>query len=64
MSDFMRRFDLPAPAAPRFEPQALALWQAMLAEEWDEFTTALADYSTLAEVDEAEAPADVALGQR
>ncbi|WP_240674172.1 nucleoside triphosphate pyrophosphohydrolase family protein [Crenobacter cavernae] len=53
--DFMRRFDLPAPDAPRFEPVTLALWQTMLTEEWGEFATALADYSTLAEVDKAEA---------
>ncbi|KZE32689.1 nucleoside triphosphate pyrophosphohydrolase family protein [Crenobacter luteus] len=47
--DFMRRFDLPAPASPRFEPAALALWQTMLTEEWDEFRQALADYARLAE---------------
>ncbi|WP_199153652.1 nucleoside triphosphate pyrophosphohydrolase family protein [Chromobacterium sp. ASV23] len=47
--DFMRRFDLPSPSHPEFQPQQLAMWQAMLDEELAELRQALADYRRLPE---------------
>lgn len=51
--DFMQRFDMAAPDAPSFQPQALAMWQTMLQEEWQEFQTALADYQAMPQADAA-----------
>ncbi|MDN0081400.1 nucleoside triphosphate pyrophosphohydrolase family protein [Crenobacter sp. SG2305] len=45
---FMHAFDMPLPDSPAFRPEQLAMWQTMLAEEWQEFTDALADYQELA----------------
>ncbi|QEL55800.1 pyrophosphohydrolase domain-containing protein [Chromobacterium paludis] len=45
--DFMRRFDLPSPSRPEFQPEQLAMWQTMLDEELDELRQALADYREL-----------------
>ena len=50
---FMQRFDMAAPDAPSFQPQALAMWQTMLQEEWQEFQTALADYQAMPQADAA-----------
>ncbi|KIA81496.1 phosphoribosyl-ATP pyrophosphohydrolase [Chromobacterium piscinae] len=47
--DFMRRFDLPSPSRPEFQPAQLAMWQTMLNEELDELRQALADYRSLPE---------------
>ena len=44
---FIRQFDTAAPEAPRFDPQAMAMWEALLAEEWAEFQQALTDYKSL-----------------
>ncbi|BEV71839.1 MULTISPECIES: histidinol-phosphate transaminase [unclassified Paludibacterium] len=51
--EFISRFDLPIPPAPRFAPDNLAMWQTMLAEEWAEFQQALADYQADDHRDEA-----------
>lgn len=45
--DFMRRFDLPFPSRPEFQPAQLAMWQTMLDEELAELRQALADYREL-----------------
>ncbi|UTH74286.1 nucleoside triphosphate pyrophosphohydrolase family protein [Chromobacterium sp. IIBBL 290-4] len=45
--DFMRRFDIPSPAHPEFQPEQLAMWQTMLDEELAELRQALADYRQL-----------------
>ncbi len=49
--DFMQRFDMAAPASPNYQPQALAMWQTMLQEEWQEFQTALANYQAMPHAD-------------
>jgi len=51
---FMHAFDMPLPDAPAFRPEQLAMWQTMLAEEWQEFAEALADYQSVAEQPPAE----------
>ncbi|MDN0076462.1 nucleoside triphosphate pyrophosphohydrolase family protein [Crenobacter sp. SG2303] len=51
---FMHAFDMPLPDSPTFRAEQLAMWQTMLAEEWQEFTEALADYRTLADQPPAE----------
>ncbi|POZ61564.1 nucleoside triphosphate pyrophosphohydrolase family protein [Chromobacterium alticapitis] len=45
--DFMRRFDIPSPSRPEFQPEQLAMWQTMLDEELAELRQALADYREL-----------------
>ncbi|MBT2868288.1 nucleoside triphosphate pyrophosphohydrolase family protein [Chromobacterium violaceum] len=45
--DFMRRFDLPSPSRPEFQPEQLAMWQTMLDEELAELQQALAEYRAL-----------------
>ncbi|MCD4501843.1 nucleoside triphosphate pyrophosphohydrolase family protein [Chromobacterium vaccinii] len=45
--DFMRRFDIPSPSHPEYQPEQLAMWQTMLDEELDELRQALADYRAL-----------------
>ena len=52
--DFMQRFDMSLPATPQFDAAALAMWQTMLQEEWQEFMTALQDYRQLPQTDTAE----------
>lgn len=52
--DFMARFDMNLPATPHYDSSALAMWQNMLQEEWEEFGTALADYQRIAHADAAE----------
>ncbi len=51
--DFMQRFDMAVPAQPQYQPQALAMWQTMLQEEWQEFHSALADYQAMPQADAA-----------
>ena len=51
--DFMQRFDMAVPAQPQYQPQALAMWQTMLQEEWQTFQTALADYRAMPQTDAA-----------
>ncbi|MBV8047844.1 MAG: phosphoribosyl-ATP pyrophosphohydrolase [Paludibacterium sp.] len=55
--EFIARFDIPAPTAPRFTPENLTMWETMLGEEWQEFQQALADYK-------AHDPADTAMSTR
>lgn len=55
--EFIRLFDIPAPDVPRFAPQHMAMWENMLAEEWQEFHEALAAYK-------AHDPADAAASTR
>ncbi|TCW32148.1 nucleoside triphosphate pyrophosphohydrolase family protein [Gulbenkiania mobilis] len=43
---FMQRFGLEVPLEPSHAPAALALWETMLHEEWQEFQEALAAYRT------------------
>lgn len=49
--DFMQRFDMAAPTQPQYQPQALAMWQTMLQEEWQEFQSALANYQAMPHAD-------------
>ncbi len=49
--DFMQRFDMAVPASPNYQPQALAMWQTMLQEEWQEFQSALANYQAMPHAD-------------
>lgn len=41
---FIRQFDIPAPARPERNLATMQMWETMLAEEWQEFGQALADY--------------------
>lgn len=52
--DFMARFDMSLPATPQFDAAALAMWQTMLQEEWQEFMVALQDYQRIQQADPAE----------
>ncbi|WP_036664905.1 nucleoside triphosphate pyrophosphohydrolase family protein [Paludibacterium yongneupense] len=51
--EFMRRFDLEQPAHPGMRPRELAMWTAMLNEEWKEFGQALDEYATPPDSDPA-----------
>ncbi len=51
--DFMQCFDMPAPDTPAYRPQELVMWQIMLQEEWQEFSSALADYQAMPQADAA-----------
>jgi len=44
--DFVQRFDIDIPAQPRRDLSAMRMWETLLAEEWAEFQTALADYKS------------------
>ncbi|GHD72063.1 nucleoside triphosphate pyrophosphohydrolase family protein [Vogesella fluminis] len=52
--DFMARFDMNPPATPQFDTAALAMWQTMLQEEWQEFSVALQDYQRIQQAAPAE----------
>lgn len=52
--DFMARFDMSLPATPQFDATALAMWQTMLQEEWQEFSVALQDYQRIQLAEPAE----------
>lgn len=42
--NFIRQFDMPAPERPARNLATMRMWETMLAEEWQEFGQALADY--------------------